>query len=246
MYRRSHGVYYTSEGGEASSLPGVYNQTQMTYERNVWYYRTAWQSVHWALHLYKALSSMVQGKMTAASEICITCYQTWLTKCPPLKAETWQKETSVLIKETGCRSTTLLEITFDSLSIQALNSMINGKAHPEKKILAQFTLYSCHSSRTWLSLDLSLLKLCDNLSCNLLKILSNLIYAYAYSNIHFMVLLHQHKMPLVVQLFVTDFNVSFECFELSVSTNDTSKQKHSYNMASEDSRYTVVKYQVLT
>lgn len=95
-----------------------------------------------ALHHHKALSSMVQGKVTAASEICITCHQSWLTKCPPLKAETWQKETSILMKDTGCRSTTLLDITFNSLSIQALNSMINGKAHPEKKILAQFPLYS--------------------------------------------------------------------------------------------------------
>lgn len=76
-----------------------------------------------------------------------------------------------------------------------------------------------------LSLDLSLLKLCDNLSCILLKILSNLIYAYAYSNIHFTVLLHQCQMPLVAQLFENDYNVSFECFELSASTNDTSKQK---------------------
>lgn len=30
-----NGVYYTSEGGEVSSLPGVYNQTQMVCERGV-------------------------------------------------------------------------------------------------------------------------------------------------------------------------------------------------------------------
>lgn len=38
-----------------------------------------------------------------------------------------------------------------------------------------------------------------------------------------MVLLHQRQMQ---QLLVTDFNLSFEGFELSVSTTDTSKQKH--------------------
>lgn len=82
---------------------------------------------------------MIQGKMTAASEICITCYQTWLTKCPSLKAEAWQKETSILMNETGCRSTTLLEITFNSLLIQAINSANNGKVHSEMKILISFT-----------------------------------------------------------------------------------------------------------
>lgn len=93
------------------------------------------------------------------------------------------KKTSILMKETGCRSTTLLEITFNSL-IQALNSIINGKVHTEKKILAIYSPLFCFN-RTWLSLDpiFRLLKLCNNLSCNLLKMLSNLICAHAYSNI---------------------------------------------------------------
>lgn len=60
-----------------------------------------------------------------------------------------------------------------------------------------------------------------------------------------MVLLHQRQMQQQ-QLLVTDFNLSFEGFELSASTTDTSKQKHKVNIWLQNSRYTVVKYQVLT
>lgn len=44
------------------------------------------------LHDLKALSTMIQGKLTAASKVCNTCYQTSLTKCPPRKAETLRRK----------------------------------------------------------------------------------------------------------------------------------------------------------
>lgn len=136
---------------------------------------------------------MVQGKMTAASEICNTCYQTWLTKCPPLKAETWQKETHSH-ERNRVQINHIIRLLSIHYQFKHLTPWLMVKLTPKRKLWHNL-LFTHVIPAARFSLYLSLLKLCDNLSCDLQKILSNLIYTYAYSNTHFTVLLHQRQMP---------------------------------------------------
>lgn len=71
------------EGGEASSLSGVHKHMIQT----CGFLELLANPCNTPRDL-KALSTMIQGKLTAASKICNTCCQTSLTECPPGKAET--------------------------------------------------------------------------------------------------------------------------------------------------------------